>query len=50
MRLSRGLRDYFYAQPAAQDALPGIEAAVMRGDLPATAAAEKLLSLVLTGR
>ncbi len=44
------LRDYFYAQPSVQEALPEIEAAVMRGDLPATAAAEKLLSLVLPGK
>ncbi|MDE2821428.1 MAG: methylmalonyl Co-A mutase-associated GTPase MeaB [Chloroflexota bacterium] len=43
------LRDYFYAQTSVQVALPEVEAAVMRGDLSATAAAEKILSLILPG-
>jgi len=43
------LRDYFYAHPSVQEALPEVEAAVMRGDLSATAAAEKILSLILPG-
>ena len=44
------LRDYFYAHPSVQEALPELEAALMRGDLSATAAAEKLLSLMLPGK
>ena len=44
------LRDYFYAQPSVQEALPEVEAALMRGDLSATAAAEKLMSLILPGK
>ena len=43
------LRERFYAQPAVQAALPGIEAAVMRGDLPVNTAAEQVLSLILPG-
>lgn len=44
------LRDYFYAHPSVQAALPEVEAALMRGDLSATAAAEKMLALILPGR
>ncbi|MCY4018708.1 MAG: methylmalonyl Co-A mutase-associated GTPase MeaB [Chloroflexi bacterium] len=44
------LRDCFYAHPSVQEALPKLEAAVMRGDLAATAAAEQMLSLMLRGK
>jgi len=40
------LRAYFYDNPAVSAALPGIEAAVMDGRLPATAAARQLLRLL----
>ncbi len=43
------LRAYFYDRPAVREALPGIEAAVMGGALPATAAARQLLALLETG-
>ena len=42
------LRAYFYDRPAVREALPGIEAAVMDGTLPATAAARQLLALLET--
>ncbi len=48
--LESRLRDSFYAHPAVREALPGMEAAVMRGDLPAPAAAEQILSLFLPDR
>jgi LAO/AO transport system kinase len=41
------LRDYLYKDEAVQAALPEIEAAVKAGELPAAAAAETLLRLVL---
>ena len=44
------LRDSFYGHPSVRESLPGIEAAVMRGDLSATAAADKILSLILPER
>ena len=47
--LETRLRDHFYAHPAVQAALPKLEAAVMRGDLSAAAAAEQMLSLILSG-
>ncbi|MCA9972896.1 MAG: methylmalonyl Co-A mutase-associated GTPase MeaB, partial [Anaerolineales bacterium] len=40
------LRERFYRRPAVQAALPGVEQAVMRGELPATLAAEALLGLM----
>jgi LAO/AO transport system kinase len=39
------LRAAFYDRPAVRAALPGIEAAVMDGEMPATAAARRLLAL-----
>ena len=45
--LAAQLRQYVYAQPALQAALPDIEAAVLRGELLAPAAAAQLLRLVL---
>lgn len=47
--LERHLRDYLYGHEAVQAALPAIEAAVMAGEVPAAAAAEKLLRLALPG-
>ena len=47
--LDQQLRDYLYGHDAVRVALPEIEAAVMAGELPAAAAAEKLLRLVLPG-
>lgn len=44
------LRDYVYAHPAVQEALPKLEAALMRGDLSATAAADKLLAQLFADR
>ena len=41
------LQTFFFGHPAVQSALPDIEAAVMRGELPATAAAQQLLGLIL---
>ena len=43
--LETRLRASFYAHPAVREALPRMQAAVMRGDLPAPAAAEQILSL-----
>lgn len=40
------IRAYFYDQPAVRAALPDMEAAVMDGKLPATAAARQLLGLI----
>ena len=40
------LRAIFYDRPAVRETLPGIEAAVMDGTLPATAAARQLLALL----
>lgn len=40
------IRAYFYERPAVRDALAGIEAQVMDGTLPATAAARQLLGLL----
>ncbi len=40
------LRAFFYRHPAVMAALPEIERAVMAGEMPATAAAQKLLGLV----
>ncbi len=45
--LERQLRDYLYGHDAARAALPKIEAAVMAGELPAAAAANELLRLIL---
>ena len=45
--LERQLRDYLYGHHAVRAALPKIEAAVMAGELPAAAAAEELLRLLL---
>ena len=45
--LDQRLRDRFYRHTAVRAALPELEAAVMAGDLPAAAAAEELLRLVL---
>ncbi len=45
--LERQLRDYLYGHDAVRAALPKIEAAVMAGELPAAAAAEELLRLIL---
>ena len=45
--LEAQLRDYVFGHQAVQAALPQIEAAVMAGELPAAAAAEKLLGLIL---
>ena len=47
--IDQQLRAYFYDRPTVRDALPGIEAAVMDGSLPATAAARQLLALLETG-
>ena len=44
------LRAAFYDMPAVRAALPGIEAAVMAGELPATAAARELLRLLPPAR
>ena len=46
--LKRQLRDLLYQDSAVQAALPEIEAAVMAGELPAAAAAEELLRLLLS--
>lgn len=43
------LRVYLYAHPSVQAGLPELEAAVLRGDLSAAAAAKKILSLILPG-
>jgi hypothetical protein len=43
------LRAAFYDLPVVRAALPGIEAAVMAGELPATAAARELLRLLDRG-
>jgi LAO/AO transport system kinase len=40
------IRAYFYDRPEVRAALPAIEAAVMDGELPATAAARRLLGLL----
>lgn len=40
------IRAYFYGQPAVREAIAGIEADVMDGNLPATTAARQLLSLI----
>ena len=45
--LERQLRDYLYGHDAVRAALPEIEAAVMAGEIPAAAAAEELLRLIL---
>ena len=45
--LERQLRDYLYGHEALQAALPEIEAAVMAGELPAAAAADELMRLIL---
>ena len=45
--LERQLRDYLYGHDAVRAALPKIEAAVMAGELPAAAAADELLRLIL---
>ena len=45
--LEAQLKDYVYGHQAIQAVLPQIEAAVMAGELPAAAAAEKLLGLIL---
>jgi LAO/AO transport system kinase len=42
------LRAYFYDHPAVRAILPQIEQAVIAGDQPATAAARRLLTAVLT--
>ena len=42
------LRAAFYDNPAVRAALPGVEAAVMADELPATAAARRLLGLLST--
>lgn len=47
--LERQLRDYLYGHEAVQAALPDIEAAVIAGEIPAAAAADKLLRLALPG-
>ncbi len=41
------LHDFFFQHPAVRSALPELEAAVMRGEVPATAAARQLLGLML---
>lgn len=41
------LQAFFFQHPAVRSALPELEAAVMRGDVPATAAARQLLGLML---
>jgi len=41
------LHAFFFRHPAVQSALPELEAAVMRGEVPATAAARQLLGLIL---
>ncbi len=45
--LEAELRSYLYGHEAIQAELPQIEAAVMDGDLPAAAAAQQLLKLIL---
>lgn len=42
------LQAFFFQHPAVQSALPELEAAVMRGEVPAAAAARQLLGLILT--
>ena len=42
------LHAFFFQHPAVQSALPDIEAAVINGKLPVTAAAQQLLGLILT--
>ncbi|MCA9957858.1 MAG: methylmalonyl Co-A mutase-associated GTPase MeaB [Anaerolineales bacterium] len=44
--IAEQLHAYFYNQPQVQAQLPGIEEAVMAGDLPVTAAAHSLLQLL----
>jgi len=44
--LDEQLRAAFYDRPAVRAALPGVEAGVMAGELPATAAARQLLALL----
>lgn len=41
------LRDYFFNHPAIRSALPDIESAVMRGEIPATSGAQQLLHLMI---
>jgi LAO/AO transport system kinase len=41
--IREALLEQFYAHPGVQAALPGLESAVLAGQLPATAAAERLL-------
>ncbi len=45
--LEARLRNYLFANEAVQQALPELEAAVVSGELPAAAAADKLLRLIL---
>lgn len=45
--LQAQLRERLYGNPAIEAALPEIEAAVAKGELPAAAAAERLLRLIL---
>lgn len=42
------LHTFFFQHPAVQSALPELEAAVMRGEVSATAAARQLLGIILT--
>ncbi len=46
--IDQEIRAYFYDRPAVHELLPEVEAAVMNGDLPATAAARRLLALLDT--